>query len=179
MFCLPHAGAARLQPLVERSMLPSALLIPFRTKKSAKKQKKMKKDPKMVEMKEYAKRMEIQKMMLSATLKAVKKGEPLDAEMLNPARKRSPPTLPKEEKDRRYLLAKEWSRFQMRRHTQELQLLRGLTQSREKALTELKKVSSSLHFQALELNSDLFPFQCRGPTVTPPILSYAPPDPDN
>lgn len=158
--------------------MPGSLLIPFRGKKSAKKQKKMKKDPRLVEMREYAKRTELKKILLSATLKAVKKGEPFEPEMLNPARKRPPSTLSKEVKDERFLLAKEWSRMQMRQHQEQLQLLRGIVQSRDKALKELKRVSSTLYFRSLELNTSLFPFECQGPTVTPPKPSYIPPDPE-
>lgn len=179
IFCLPCADAARFKLQTCRSLVPTPLLIPSRGKKSAKKQKKMKKDPKVVELREFAKRMETQKIMLSATLKAVKKGEPFDPEMLNPARKRPSATLPNEEKDRRFLLTKEWSRWQMKQHKEHLGLLRGMVQSRDKALRELKRVSPTLYFQALELNVGLFPFNCQGPTVTPPKQSYQPPDPES
>lgn len=179
LFCLPCADAARFQQLMCRSLVPTPLLIPFRGKKSAKKQKKMKKDPKAVELKEYAKRMEVQKVLLSATLKAAKKGEPFDPEMLNPARNRPSSTISKEEKDRRFLLTKEWSRWHMKQHTEHLAMLQGMTQSRDKALRELKRVSSTLYSQALELNTELFPFNCQGPTVTPPKQSYQPPEPES
>ena len=185
VFCLPCTNSARLQVLLGKTSIPpfllasTPLLVPIRGKKTAKKQKKMKKDPRAVEMKEFAKRMEMQKMMLSATLKAVKKGEPFDPEMLNPARKRPPPAIPKEEKDRRFLLAKEWSRWKVEQHKEQLALLGGMLQSRNKALRELKGVSSTLYLQALKTNTELFPLDCRGPTATPPKLSYVPPDPDS
>ena len=180
-FCLSSLqNGATLHPLGERLLMPSALLVPFRgKKKAAKKQKKTRKDPKMVEMKEYAKRMEIQKLMLAATLKAVKKGEPLDPEMLNPARKRIPPAHSREEVEQRSLLAKEWSRFCMERHKQELALLQGMLQSRDRAMAELRRASAYLYCRALQLNPDLFPLECQAPTVTPPNPSYVPPDPEN
>lgn len=179
IFCLPCVGS-HLHFLRESTLMPSSLLVPFRGKKQkAKKQKKMKKDPRLLEMKEYAQRMEVQKMMLSATMKAAKKGEPLDPEMLNPVRKRAPPTLPKEVKDQRFLLTKEWSRYQMQLEVQRRHFLQGVVQSREKALRELKRASSSLYAKALELNSELFPWECQGPTETPPIPSYTPPDPES
>lgn len=183
VFCPP---CARFQLLLGKTLVPTPLLapapllVPFRGKKTAKKQKKkMKKDPRAVEMREFAKRMEMQKIMLSATLKAVKKGDPFDPEMLNPARKRPSPTISKEEKDRRFLLAKDWSRWKMEQHKEQLALLRGMMQSRDKALKELKRVSSTLYLRALETNTDLFPLDCQGPTATPPKFSYIPPDPDS
>lgn len=179
IFCLPCAES-HLHFLRKGSLVPSSLLVPFRGKKQkAKKQKKTKKDPRLLEMKEYAQRMEVQKMLLSATMKAAKKGEPLDPEMLNPIRKRPPPTLPKEMRDQRFLLAKEWSRYQMQLEVQRRHFLQGVVRSREKALRELKRASSSLYAKALELNSELFPWECQGPTETPPIPSYTPPDPEN
>ena len=46
--------------------------------------------------------------------------------------------------------------------------------SRKKAL--LKKVSVPLYEQALELRTDLFPFEQVGPTDTPSVPDYAPPE---
>ncbi len=174
IFCLD----ARLQLLTERNFLPSFLLVPFRGKKSAKKQKKAKKDQKLQEMKDFVKRRELQKLLESASLKAAVKGEPFDPEMLNPARKRPPPTLSVSERESRILLYKKWSRYQMQKNIEQLQLLRGMMKSREKALRELKNISPFLHSKALELNPDLFPLECRAPTQTPPIPSYVPPDPE-
>lgn len=160
-----------------RGLTPSSLVIPNRGKKSAKK-KKLKKDSKQQEIKDFVEKREMQKLLLAATLKAAKCGEPLDPEMLNPARKRSPLTLSEEEKERRTLLSKQWTRDCMERHIQELQFLQGVVRSRTKALSELRKVSQYLYSKALELQPDLFPFDCTGPTTTPPLPNYVPPDPD-
>jgi large subunit ribosomal protein L40 len=178
VFCRPCAEAARLQPLLRRNPFPVPLLVPFRGKKAAKKQR-TRKDQKAVEIKEFAKRMEMQQVLYAATLKASKKGEPYDPEMLNPVRKRPLPTLSKEEKDRRFLLAKEWSRWRMQQHTDQLKLLQGMMRSRDKALRELKNISPTLYLRAFELNSGLFPLHCQGPTATPPKQSYMPPDPED
>jgi len=156
----------------------SFLFIPTRSVKGAK-PKRPKKDLRLLEMKEYAKRLEMQKIMLAAATKAAKKGEPLDPEMLNPARKRPRPVLTLEEKDRRYLMMKEWSRYQMKKELERNQTLQHMLRSRQKALRELKKVSFTLYSRALELNPVLFPLECKGPTETPPISTYIPPDPED
>ena len=159
---------------------PASLLILSRgNKKQAKKQKKSKKELHREMMKDLFKKMEMEKLLLEAAVKAAKKGETLDPEMLNPARKRQEVAIPEEEEERRFLLVKEWSCFKMEKHKQELQWLQNLRKSREKALRELKKVSIPLYNQALELNPTLFPFECQPMTRTPPLPSYTPPDPDS
>lgn len=142
------------------------------------KSKKPKKDQRAQDMKDFVKRMEMQKLTQSAALKAAKRGDPLDPEMLNPARKRAPPTLTHQERDRRFLLCKDWSRHQMQQERQRRQLLGGMLKSRQNALRELCKVSPELYCKAVELNPELFPFEWKGPTETPPIPTYTPPDPD-
>lgn len=179
--CLPSAES-RLRFLSGKYLMPPSLVIPFRNKGKSVGQNsskhKIKKDQRVQNMKDFVKRMEIQKLTQSAALKAAKKGDPLDPEMLNPTRKRPPPTITYEEKDKRFLLSKEWSRYQMKKELERRQLLGGMVKSREKALRELKKVAPHLHSKSLELNPVLFPFEWKGPTETPPIPAYLPPDPD-
>ena len=159
---------------------PTCFLIPSRGgKKQAKKQKKSKKEMQREMMRDHFKKLEMEKLLLEAAVKAAKKGEALDPEMLNPARKRQRVAIPEEEKERRFLLVKEWSRYRMEQHKQELQRLHSLKKSREKALRELKKVSLLLYSQALELNPVLFPYKYQPLTYTPPFPSYTPPDPDS
>ena len=159
---------------------PTSLLILSRgNKKQAKKQTKSKKEVQRELMRDRFKRLEMEKLLLEAAIKAAKKGETLDPEMLNPARKREKMVIPEEEKERRFLLIKEWSRYRMEQHKQELQRLHSLKKSRERALRELKKVSLPLYSQALELNPALFPYECQPLTYTPPFPSYTPPDPDD
>lgn len=178
IFCLPSAEA-RLHFLTRKHITPPSLLLPSRGKGKSARPKKIKKDSRIQEMKDYVKRTEMRKLMMSAAMKAAKRGEPLDPEMLNPARKRAPSTLSYEEKDKRVLLTKEWSRYQMQKELKRSQLLRGMVKSREEALKELEKVSSSLYFKALELNPVLFPLEFKAPSETPSIPSYIPPDPED
>lgn len=51
-----------------------------------------------------------------------------------------------------------------------------MIKSRTRALDELRKVSLSLYQQALDLRTDLFPFNRTGPTTTPPLPGYIPPE---
>ena len=163
---------------IARGLMPPALLIPNRGKKKATKKKNMIKDSKSKEIKDFINKREMQKLLLSATLKAASKGDPFDPEMLNPARKRKPTVHTKEEKERRILLSKKWHKNCMKNHIQELQFLQGVVRTRKKALSELRKTSHYLYNRALELQPDLFPLECNGPTVTPPIPGYVPPDPE-
>lgn len=180
-FCSLALGHYARQTLGHRMVAPpSSLLILSRgNKKQAKKQTKSKKEVQRELMRDHFKRLEMEKLLLEAAIKAAKKGEALDPEMLNPARKRQTVVVPEEEKERRFLLVKQWSRYRMEQHKQELQRLHSLKKSRKKALRELKKVSLPLYSQALELNPALFPYECRPLTYTPPIPSYTPPDPDD
>ena len=163
--------------LLERFLGPPTNCVFVRGKKQqAQKQKKTKKDIRREMMKEYMKKMEMEKLTQQIAMKAAKRGEPLDPEMLNPAKKRPPPSVSEEERERRFLLVKEWTRDHMERHKQDLQFLQGVVRSREKALRELWKVSPQLYLQALELNPKLFPFDRQGPTATLPIPSYEPPE---
>lgn len=167
------------QTLTNRVMAsPTNLLILTRGKKQAKKQRKSKKEMQRDLMRDHFKKMEMEKLKLAASLKAAKKGEPLDPEMLNPARKRERVSISVKEEERRYLLIKEWSRYKMEQHKCELLYLQNLMKSRDKALRELKRISLPLYNQALELNPALFPFECQSPTYTPPLPSYTPPDPE-
>ena len=159
---------------------PTSLLILNRgSKKQAKKQTKSRKEIQRELMRDRFKKLEMEKLLLEAAIKAAKKGESLDPEMLNPARKRQKVAVPEEEMERRFLLIKEWSRYRMEQHKQELQRLHSLKKTREKALRELKKVSLPLYSQALELNPALFPYEYQPLTYTPPFPSYTPPDPDD
>ncbi len=157
---------------------PGLSLVQARAKGKQSKKVKNKKDMRRELMKEFVKKQELEKLMHTASLKAAKMGEPFDPEMLNPARKRVPIEKSVEEKESEYLLIKEWSRYRMETHKQDLRVLADMVDSREKALKELKKISPVLYDRALELKEDLFPYECVGPTATPPIADYSPPDPD-
>ena len=64
------------------------------------------------------------------------------------------------------------------KHKEDHKFLQEAMEARKKALLELKKVSLPLYKKALELQPNLFPLDCRGPTETPPIPGYCPPEPD-
>ena len=100
----------------------------------------------------------------------------LDVALLEPARKRQTIELSLEERERRTLLLKEWSRFKMQQHKEELQKVQELERCREEALKELKKSSLDLYHAAIRVDRSLFPIQFKGPTETPPIPDYVAPD---
>ena len=89
------------------------------------------------------KRLELEKQLEEAVFKVAKQGEPMDPEMLNPARKRPLPKvhwnesfncvyewpyvynvcihplqLTEDEREQEFLLVKEWSRYTMKKHIQ-------------------------------------------------------------
>ncbi len=160
------------------SVSPSVSLVQIRTKSNQQKKVKNKKDMRREIMKEFVKKQELDKLMQTTSLKAAKMGEPFDPEMLNPARKRAPVEKSPEKKESEYLLIKEWSRYRMEEHKRDLQRLTDMVVSREKAMKELRKLSPLLYDRALELKEGLFPYECVGPTATPPIVHYVPPDPE-
>ncbi|XP_019853276.1 PREDICTED: 39S ribosomal protein L40, mitochondrial-like [Amphimedon queenslandica] len=167
-----------LSVLTNRCLPPSSL-VPARGKKTAKKQKKSRKDAQKDAMKEYRKQLEVREALEQVVLQAARRGEPMDPEMFNPARKRSYIQPSEEEREKRILLMKEWSRYTMQQHKQELQQLQGMMKTREHALKELRKLSLPLYKESLELRKDIFPFKRIGPVATPPKDNYIAPDPDS
>lgn len=103
----------------------------------------------------------------------------LNTALLEASRQRSPVELSPEEKERRTLLLKEWSRHKMQQHKEDLQRVQELERCREEALKELKKSSLHLYEEAIQVDGDLFPVQFKGPTETPPIADYMAPDMDD
>lgn len=107
---------------------------------------------------------------------------PVDPEsLINPAlldasRLRKPIKLSPEEQERRTLLLKEWSRYKMKQHKEDLQRVQELERCREEALKELKKSSLYLYHEAIKVGQDFFPLQFKGPAETPPIPDYMAPD---
>lgn len=144
--------------------------------KKAKKQKKSRKDIQREMHKEYLKKLEAERAYHEALMKVAKRGEPLDPEMLNPSRKRLRPKISSEELEKRHLLVKEWTRYSMERQKQEHGRLRGMMESRERALRALRRVSLPLYLQAIQLRTAILPFERTGPPHTPPIPGYEPPE---
>lgn len=98
--------------------------------------------------------------------------------LLEPARQRTGTKLDEKEEERRILLQKEWSRYKMQQHREDLHRIQEMTRSREEALKELKKSSMYLYLEAIKIDQTLFPVQFTGPTETPPIAGYSAPDLD-
>lgn len=144
--------------------------------KKAKKQKKSRKDLQREMHKEHLKKLEAERAYHEALMKVAKRGEPLDAEMLNPSRKRPRPNISEEEQEKRHLLIKEWTRYTMEQQKREHGRLRGMVESRERALKELKRLSLPLYLQATQLRTGVLPFERTGPPHTPPIAGYEPPE---
>lgn len=99
-------------------------------------------------------------------------------ELREPARRRSTAKISEEEMEKRVLLLKDWSRFKMQQHKEDLQRIQEMTRCREEALKELKKSSMFLYLEAIKIDKTLFPLEFTGPTETPPIAGYSAPDLD-
>lgn len=100
---------------------------------------------------------------------------PLDNKWLEADRKRDHIRDPKEEQ-KRILLVKEWSRYKMDQHRSALIKLRDIYKCRDKALRELKVLSPTLYAKALLVEPKLLPYNCKGPTFTPPLTEYDQPE---
>ncbi|XP_022786270.1 39S ribosomal protein L40, mitochondrial-like [Stylophora pistillata] len=100
----------------------------------------------------------------------------LNTALLEASRQRRPVELSPEEKERRTLLLKEWSRYKMQQHKEDLQRFQELERCRQEALKELKKTSPLLYEAAIKVDGDFFPIEFKGPTETPPIPDYLAPD---
>lgn len=96
--------------------------------------------------------------------------------LLESTRRRTTAKIPSAEQEQRTLLLKEWSRFKMKQHKEELQRLQEMMRCREVALKELKKTSLYLYHEAIKVDKNLFPYQFTGPTETPSIPEYSAPD---
>ena len=91
-------------------------------------------------------------------------------------RQRPMTVLNEDKAEERILLQKEWSRYQMKKHTEELRIIRDKLKCREDAMRELKKESEFLYAEALKVDKDNFPLFFKGPMETPPVGDYQPPD---
>ncbi len=102
-----------------------------------------------------------------------------DPALLDEKRKRPVTSLSVEELESRVLLSKEWSRYCLSTHKDELHQLQVQAKSRQDALRELKKISPKLFDEAIKVNQTLFPMTLNGPVDTPPFKDYVPPDLDD
>lgn len=99
-----------------------------------------------------------------------------DPSWFNSVRQRSCRPLTIDEVERNELLQKEWTRYLMRKHIDDLRVLRDKVKSRNDALRELKKESDLLYQEALKVDKSIFPLILSGPMDTPPLDGYEPPD---
>jgi len=72
----------------------------------------------------------------------------------------------------RELLMKEWNRFSGLRHISEIRQLDSVIISQQEALDVLREESEELYYEAIQPDMTLIPFQCTGPTRTPPIPDH-------
>ncbi|NXR76441.1 RM40 protein, partial [Pycnonotus jocosus] len=91
-------------------------------------------------------------------------------------RVRSLPTLSAEESERRVLLLKKWSLFKQKQDEAEKNAIKCLVESQQEALKELRLESEELYEAAIRRDEGLFPFQRDGPSYTPPLPGYDPPE---
>ena len=101
-----------------------------------------------------------------------------DPELLKPERQRprSSDDRSEEETTRRFLLVKDWSRYQMEKHKEDMAYFRSVAKCRLKALKELRRVSEELYEKAMTLDKNILPLERVGPSETPPLAQYVAPD---
>ncbi|NWZ43763.1 RM40 protein, partial [Brachypodius atriceps] len=92
------------------------------------------------------------------------------------SRVRSLPALSPEESERRVLLLKKWSVFKQKQDEAEKNAIKCLVESQQEALKELRLESEELYEAAIRRDEGLFPFQRDGPSYTPPLPGYDPPE---
>ncbi|NXO15370.1 RM40 protein, partial [Oriolus oriolus] len=91
-------------------------------------------------------------------------------------RVRSLPALSPEESERRVLLLKKWCLFKQKQDEAEKKAIKALVESQQEALKELRLESEELYQAAIRRDEGLFPFERDGPTYTPPLPGYDPPE---
>ena len=82
----------------------------------------------------------------------------------------------KEQIESNSLLRKEWSRYQMKNHINDLRMIRDKVKCRSDALRELKKESEFLYQEAEKVDKTFLPSTFIGPMETAPLEVYEPPD---
>lgn len=91
-------------------------------------------------------------------------------------RVRSLPALSPEESERRVLLLKKWCLFKQKQDEAEKKAIKALVESQQEALRELQLESEELYQAAILRDERLFPFEREGPSYTPPLPGYDPPE---
>jgi len=159
-------------PLLFRTSLPM-LAEPL------KKKKKM--DPAIVKAREEKKKRKIEKSIrrLEKNAKELKPIEELGIPLVL-AKEQNLRTrkekLSEEEQESNTLLLKSWSRYKYNQQLNENRMIDRITNSQQKALDQLKCISPELYLEAVQVDLQLVPFSASGPTRTPSLESYEPPD---
>ncbi|NWU95386.1 RM40 protein, partial [Upupa epops] len=91
-------------------------------------------------------------------------------------RVRSLPPLSSEETERRVLLLKKWCLFKQKQDKAEMKAIQTLVAAQQEALQELRLESEELYQAAIRRDEGLFPFERDGPSYTPPLPGYDPPE---
>ncbi|NXF03923.1 RM40 protein, partial [Smithornis capensis] len=92
------------------------------------------------------------------------------------SRVRSLPEISPEETERRVLLLKKWCLFKQKQDEAEKKAIQTLVESQQEALKELRLESEELYQAAILRDEGLFPFERDGPSYTPPLPGYDPPE---
>ncbi|KAM4649284.1 large ribosomal subunit protein mL40 [Amazona ochrocephala] len=91
-------------------------------------------------------------------------------------RVRSLPDLSPEETERRVLLLKKWCLFKQKQDNAEKKAIQSMVEAQQEALKELRLESEELYQAAIRRDERLFPFERDGPSYTPPLPGYDPPE---
>eukprot|EP00800_Vazella_pourtalesii_P003136 TRINITY_DN13157_c0_g1_i1.p1 TRINITY_DN13157_c0_g1~~TRINITY_DN13157_c0_g1_i1.p1 ORF type:complete len:196 (+),score=57.98 TRINITY_DN13157_c0_g1_i1:28-615(+) len=111
-------------------------------------------------------------------MKVALRGEALEVEALNPARKRPPREYTPEEIDQQITIAKAYSSFKNRQSAQAYSQLNALVKSRMKAMRRLKKLSPFLYEAALNGDPEAsLPLEVAPKAQFPPEEGYQAPEP--
>uniref|UniRef100_A0A8C5JL90 Large ribosomal subunit protein mL40 n=1 Tax=Junco hyemalis TaxID=40217 RepID=A0A8C5JL90_JUNHY len=133
------------------------------------------KKKKKVDVKKEQAQKERMKKKLKKLEKAAPELIPIE-DFITPLKVRSLPALSPEESERRVLLLKKWCLFKQKQDEAEKKAIKVLVESQQEALRELQLESEELYQAAILRDEGLFPFEREGPSYTPPLPGYDPPE---
>ena len=111
-------------------------------------------------------------------VKVALRGEALEVEALNPARKRPPHEYTDEEIDQQITITKAYSSYKSRESAETFSQLNALMKSRMKAMRQLKKLSPFLYEAALKGDPEAsLPIEVANKPQFPPREDYQAPEP--
>ncbi|XP_066590711.1 large ribosomal subunit protein mL40-like isoform X1 [Prorops nasuta] len=146
--------------------------------------KKKKLDPAIVRARVERRKKKVEKEIrrlekLSKQLKPIDEIE-IPSELINMKEKRlrRPLILKEEEIDNRIHAIKNWNKYKIKQHLNDLRIIELLLFSQQNALNEVKVESEQLYNEAIQPAFTLTPYIAQGPTNTPFLESYDNPDGD-